>query len=147
MKLYHGSKYKITQLEARQASGTVGEVPDTELQNALYLTPDYGFAIAMAARPENGATTTDDERHIITFEKPETFEPDRTIYIYTIDTDDIPDANLLYVDELQYAVRGQNITPIQEEEFTARKVLEYYELANWREGEQIESSAEYSRLR
>ena len=77
MKLYHGSKYKLDRLESRQAGKGDVEVPENELLDGIYLTPDYGFAVAMAARPENSVTTIDNNEHKITFEKPELFKPER----------------------------------------------------------------------
>ena len=109
-------------------------MPQDELLNGIYLTPDYGFAVAMASRPENSTTYIDDKEHKITFEKPELFKPEEDIFIYTFDSENIPEENLKSVDKLQYVVLGMNrLVPIETEATNARKVLKYYELANWRE--------------
>ncbi len=100
MKLYHGSKYKLDKLESRQAS-SVADVPEKELLDAIYLTPDYAFAIAVAARPE-GATNIDNEAKTIEFERPDKFDPRSEIYIYVFDSDKIFAKNLVRVDERQF---------------------------------------------
>jgi hypothetical protein len=137
MKLYHGSKHKIDHLEKRQAVKGEVDVPEEELLNGIYLTPDYGFAIAMAARPENSSTTLDNGEHKMTFEKPELFKPEENIFIYTIDTSGIPDENLKYIDALQYVVLGIDQIPVSEPEILkAKEVLKYYEITNWKENNQ-----------
>ncbi len=51
MKLYHGSKVKSKQLERKQAQKGESGVLEDELLNAIYLTPDYGRAVAMGSFP------------------------------------------------------------------------------------------------
>lgn len=134
MKLYHGSKHKITSLEKRQAAKGSMNVPEKELLNGIYLTPDFGFAVAMAARPENSTTTLDNGEHKMTFEKPELFKPEEDIFIYTIDTSNISDENLKYVDELQYVILGVDQINVPEPDvLKSKEVLKYYEVTNWKE--------------
>ena len=129
--LYHGSKALVDEIGKRQAMSN-GDVPHDEVLNGIYLTPDLGFAVAMAARPENSSTTIDDRAHKITFEKPELFDPEKEIFIYGFDTDDIPKENLRFVDELQYVVLGkESLIPKTVEREKAEKILEFYELTNW----------------
>ena len=104
MLLYHGSKNRLDVLTPQQAAAGEGvEVPEGELLNAIYLTPDIGFAVACAARPE-GVTHINDD-HSIEFENPEGFNPDQDIFIYTVDTNDLPKESITEVDERQIADR------------------------------------------
>ena len=101
-------------------------MPDGELLNAIYLTPDFGSAVAIAAKT-GGLTVIDDEKHTIVFERPEDFDPDREIYIYEIDASQIPKENIKYVDERQVAVTEmEKITPLNVQELKAREILKYY---------------------
>jgi hypothetical protein len=64
MKLFHASKHKFDIIERRQAQHPEADefdVPGGELQNKIYLTPDLGFALAMAAGPD-GMTSLSDDR-------------------------------------------------------------------------------------
>ena len=142
MKLYHGSKYKLEKLKSRQASSVV-VVPEKELLDAIYLTPDYGFAIACAARPD-GVSNIDGKEKTIEFENPENFDPLREIYIYTVDSDKITAENLIKVDDGQYAVIGLEELEYDSVELkTANEVQKYYRLLNWKgEGRQKEIKKE-----
>ena len=137
MLLYHGSKKRLEYLESRQASGEPeeGKVHPDELLQGIYLTPDYGFAVAMAARPD-GATEIDDEAREITFEKPESFDPESDIFIYSFDPARIPAENLKHIDKWQSVVTGiHELRPDSTEQTKARKVLDYYKILNWEEKE------------
>ncbi len=135
MKLYHGSKDRLEYLEPRQASSDV-VVPEGELRRGIYLTPDYGFAVAMAARPENSRTDVDEKTMKITFERPELFDPESDIFIYSFDSEELPTDNVQYIDEWQYVVTDiARLVPDTAEQAKASKVLEYYEITNWRERE------------
>lgn len=73
MILYHASQKKLETIKRSQASVPHGvEVPDAELQNKIYVTPDLGFALAMAAGP-NGITRVKNDT--ISFEYADDFDP------------------------------------------------------------------------
>jgi len=134
MKLYHGSKRDISLIERRQAGKADNiVVPETELQNAIYLTPDYGFALACGARP-NGVTTIDDENKTINFENPALFDPSAKVFVYEIDFDSIPKENIEQIDERQFVVSNMESLSF-ENKFVhkAGDVWEYYKLNNWKE--------------
>ncbi len=134
MKLYHGSKQRLDRIESRHANKGDVEVPEDELLNGIYLTPNYGFAVAMAIRPENSSISIDEKKAQITFEKPELFQPAEDIFIYTFDSTHIPAENLKYVDEFQLVVLGMDaLIPEEVSEAKASKVLDYYELTNWKQ--------------
>jgi len=125
--LYHGSNKRFEEIHKNQAEVGPGiSVPGGELLDAIYLTPDFGFAVAIAAKT-GGLTEIDDEKHTIVFERPEDFDPDKEIYIYAIDASQIPKENIKYVDERQVAVTEmKKITPLNVQELKAREILKYY---------------------
>ena len=131
MVLYHGSSKKFSVLKKSQATkGECMDVPKDELLDAIYLTPDLGFAIAIAAMPDGGAEI-DDNEHTIRFEHGEQFDPEKPIFIYEIDVDDIPKQYLKKVDSLQYAVLGMDELPAKRmQEMKAEIVTRYYKLLN-----------------
>ncbi|MFH0806671.1 MAG: hypothetical protein V1885_03045 [Candidatus Brennerbacteria bacterium] len=136
MLLYHGSKHRLEDIEARQAQ-TAGdiEVPEGELLNAIYLTPDYGFAVACAVRP-SGKTEIDREEKTIEFEHPELFDPESSIYIHKFDSSKIPAEHLKQIDDHQFAVEGlTELKPDSVEELKARGVERFFKLTNWESGE------------
>lgn len=130
MKLYHGSKYNLDKLINKQATnGSFDNVPKEELLNGIYLTPNYGFAVAMAARP-NGGTRIDDGK--ISFENEQLFNPDQDVFIYVFDTEEeqFKDKELEYHNKDEYMIKGELI-PTKIEEIKASEVFKYYELARW----------------
>lgn len=133
MLLYHGSKSRLDVLTPQQASVGEGvEMPEGELLNAIYLTPDLGFAVACAARPD-GVTHINDDDRTIEFENPELFNPEQEIFIYTIDTNDLPKEAIREIDERQVAIEGVlELKPSAVQEMRAGEVEKYYELKNWR---------------
>lgn len=141
MILYHGSSHRLTSLGRRQAQKGEGmNVPEKELLNAIYLTPDYGFAVAMGSMPE-GAANINDEKKTIEFENPQLFNPEKEIFIYKVDTTDIPAENLIEVDERQYAIiNTDEIKPSSVQELKAEEVLKHYELTNWKKEDQEPNS-------
>lgn len=148
MILYHGSPHKIDRLEKRRA-GAAGnvEVPEGELLDAIYFTPDYGFAVACAARPE-GVTQIDGEEKTIKFEHPGSFDPEQEIFIYRVDSEKIPAENLEQVDDHQYAVVGlEKITPEFVEHKKAGEVLNYYKIIDWEPKEGAEEKPIENRVR
>jgi hypothetical protein len=140
MKLYHGTKTKLISLQPKQAGKADNiEVPEKELLNAIYLTPNYGFALACGARPD-GVTDIDEETKSITFENPQLFDPQETVYIYEFDSDAIPPENLTYVDELQFAVLNTaELIPTETHTHQAQEVEKYYELKNWKSEKNAET--------
>ena len=143
MLLYHGSSKPETPTLKKNQASTDGKVPvpEGELLDAVYLTPNLEFAIAVAAMPEGGADI-DDEKRTIEFEKPELFDPKREIFVYEIDTNKIPEENLRQIDEKQYAVVGiDEIKPDNVRRFKGEEVLKYYDLINW-ENERREANRE-----
>jgi len=135
MLLYHGSKTKIESIEKRQARAKLGvDVPEDELQNAIYFTPSRETAIAMASRPEGLTKINDNE---IWFENPEKFNPDLDIYIYTIDSDKIDSSFLKQCeDENQFVYLGDNLMPENTEKLKAIEVAKYFKLLNWKSKEE-----------
>lgn len=134
MILYHGSPRKIEMLESKQA-GTVHEVPEGELLNAVYLTPDYGFALACGARTE-GTTDIDEEKKTIEFEHPELFDPEKEVYVYHVESENIPEGHLRPIDDHQYAAEGlRELAYKQVDLKKAGDVREYYKLINWEPNE------------
>ncbi len=136
MKLYHGSKNLLKQIENRQAEKGESEVPKDELLNGIYLTSDYGFAVAMAARPD-GETFIDDEKNTISFKEPKLFNSEENLYIYSFNLEDISKENIKSIDNHQYVVLGVNSLPITDTEMIkAKKVFDYYELTNWKDNKE-----------
>jgi hypothetical protein len=129
MKLYHGSKNgEITALQKRQAQAKAGvDVPSDELLNAIYLTPDYGFALAVAANP-GGLMHIDDENKTITLENPETFDPAKEVYVYEVD---VPDEMVRMIDPRQYVVEHlDEVSITNKSAHQAGEVAQYYRLEN-----------------
>jgi hypothetical protein len=140
MLLYHGSKEKFEKLRPQQAQAGEGvEVPKDELQKAIYLTPNYKFAVACAARPD-GVSNIDDKNGKIEFEKPETFNPEQDIYIYCVNSENVPPENLKPVkdnngeiDKNQFVIiNTDELLPDYVECKKAIEVEKYYELTNWK---------------
>ncbi len=132
MKLYHASKYKFEKIERQQAShpeAEAFEVPESELQNKIYLTPDIGFAIAMASGPD-GMTSLIDGK--VSFEHYEQFDENRPVYVYKVDTGTIAPELLEKVDDEQFAVDMNEITPDEIREFVAKDVFKFYQLEKWK---------------
>ena len=133
MILYHGSRIKLDTLKARQATTADDpkSLPEGELLHAIYLTPNFEFALAMGARPY-GRTQIDNNKS--TFENPELFDPNSDVYIYEFDDSKIEAKNLRKVDEKQYAVIGvEQLIPTNIQHLKSRELLKYYELTNWHE--------------
>ena len=136
MKLYHASRKLLSSLGTQQAGGRPSdEVPKEELDNAIYFTPDYGYAVAMGSRPD-GQTHIDRDGKKIEFEKPELFSPDVDVYIYEIDSETIPRENLIQLegDVLQWKVINMSIPIVESQvkKIQAQEVMNFYELTNWK---------------
>jgi hypothetical protein len=131
MKLYHASTQELSSLKPQQATRGSVDVPVSELQNGVYLTPHYDFALAMGSRPENSSTQLDEITRKITFEKPELFDPNKEVFIYVVETDSLPKENIEYIDENQYIIKGlAEVIPNEVQKVKAEEVLKYYELTN-----------------
>jgi hypothetical protein len=129
IKLYQGSKNgNITLLQKRQAQAKDGvEVPEDELKEGIYLTSDYGFALAMAARPE-GCTDIDDKEKIIKFEDPKLFKPEEQVYVYEVE---IEEGSARQIDELQYLIEDLNNIEVSiKHEHLAKEIEKYYKIEN-----------------
>ena len=129
MKLYHGSPNNLDVIRKSQAqAGKEIEVPDSELLNAIYLTPKYEFALAIASMPEDAADI-DEATKSIKFENSESFDPEKEVYVYEIDSETIPKENLKDVDEFQFAVLNTNeLKPTVKHIHKAGDVEKYYEI-------------------
>lgn len=145
MKVYHGSAFQLEGgvLQSRQANTYEGSgVPDSELRNAIYTTPSLEYAIAMAARPQ-GRTEIDTLNHKITFENPQEFDPEKDIYIYEFDLDNLPKDSIEKVDELQIALHlTEGLKPEGVRSFKAKEVMNYYELTNYKKESDAELKVE-----
>ncbi|MCG9129366.1 hypothetical protein JT359_17395 [Candidatus Poribacteria bacterium] len=124
--LYHGSKQSLTKLEKRKAIAPPGR-PSEESLEAIYLTPDFLFALACAARPP-GTSNIDLVRRIIAFQYPDQFNPDETIYIYFVDPTAIPEEKKVNIDPWQIAVTEDEITPVKIETYKSGDLLKHYKV-------------------
>ncbi|MBA4336338.1 hypothetical protein C0416_01005 [bacterium] len=129
MKLYHGSPNNFDTIHNSQAqAGDCINVPDDELLNAIYLTTNYKFALAIASMPE-GAADIDEATRTIKFENSEAFDPEKEVYVYEIDSETIPKENLKKIDELQVAVLNTTeLKPTIKHIHKAGDVEKYYEI-------------------
>lgn len=122
--LYHGSKQSFPKLRKRKALAPPGR-PAEEALEAIYLTPDFLFALACAARPP-GTSNIDLTERTICFENPDQFEPEETIYIYFVDPTKIPEDKKIYIDPWQVAVIAAEITPEKVEIYKSGDLLKHY---------------------
>ena len=126
--LYHGSKQAFSKLKKRKAHAPPGRPPEEALE-AIYLTPDFLFALACAARPP-GTSNMDLTKRLISFDNPDQFEPDETVYIYFVDLAKISDDKKIYIDPWQIAVTEDEIIPDKIETFKAGDLWKYYRLVD-----------------
>lgn len=124
MYLYHGSKYQFPILKRRKAIAPPGR-PAEEALEAIYLTPDFLFALACAARPP-GTSKIDMVKRTICFEYPDKFEPNESIYIYFVDPTKISEEKKIYIDPWQVAITEHEITPDKVETYQSGDLLKYY---------------------
>lgn len=128
MYLYHGSKQSFPKLKKRKAHAPPGRPPEEALE-AIYLTPDFLFAFACAARPP-GTSNIDMTKRFISFDNPNQFEPDETVYIYFVDLAKISDDKKIYIDPWQIAVTEDEITPDKVETYKSGDLWKYYRLVD-----------------
>jgi hypothetical protein len=130
MILYHASQKQFAVLKRNQATMVDGVVvPEAEVQNKIYLTPSFGFALAMAAGPD-GMTHLDEET--ISFERADEFNPEAVIYVYTIDGHALPPESLEYIDENQYAADVDELIPAAIATYLAKEVFKYYKQVDFK---------------
>ena len=136
MYLYHGSKKLFSKLRKRKAHAPSGRPPEEALE-AIYLTPDFLFALFCAARPpgtnEMGMAETDKigvVERVVSFENPDQFEPDETIYIYFVDPTNISENKKINTDPLQIAVTKNEIIPDKVETYKSGDLWKYYRLVD-----------------
>ena len=125
---YHGSKQLFSKLKKQKAHAPPGRPPEEALE-AIYLTPDFLFALACAARPP-GTSNIDITKRLISFDNPNQFEPNETVYIYFVDPTKISEDKKIYIDPLQIAVTEDEITPDKIETFKAGDLWKYYRLVD-----------------
>ena len=128
MYLYHGSKKSVPKLEKRKAHAPLGRPPEEALE-AIYLTPDFLFAFACAAGPP-GTSDMDLIKRLISFDNPDQFKPDETVYIYFVDLAKISDDKKIYIDSWQIAVTEDEIIPERVETYKAGDLWKYYRLVD-----------------
>ena len=103
-------------------------MPENELQNVIYFSPNPGFALAMAAGPK-GITSIKGGK--ISFENAADFESDGVVYLYQIDSATVSLNLLAKIDSDQYALDMDEIVSEQIEIHRADEVFEHYELEQW----------------
>jgi hypothetical protein len=141
MTLYHGSQHNFSAVRKSQAQAGEGiKVPDGELLEAIYLTPSYEFALAIAAMPD-GAANIDYEAKTIEFENLDSFDPEQEVYIYEFDESKILPENLRKVDELQYAVVGMDeLVPDHQSVHKAGELKQYFEIKEGKREKEVPHS-------
>lgn len=121
---YHGSNRLFAEITRRKPACLSG-VPKGEVLNMIYLTPDFAFALVMAARPE-GITDVYNNRRMVRFENPDKIDPKREVYIYFVNPSRIPDDKKIRIDEWQVAVDLDEIMPDKVEKHEAGEFWQYY---------------------
>lgn len=135
MKLYHASPVRFDSIKRSQAVADESlEVPVGELQNKIYLTGDLGFALAMAARP-NGITSVDNSK--ISFEHYDEFDPEKSVYVYEVDSETIPAELLEQIDSEQFAADVDELIPAEVKEYKAKDVFNHYEWTEWKHPDEV----------
>ena len=130
MILYHGSPHNFRVIKRNQASAEQSlNVPEAELQNKIYVTPDFKFALAMGVGVE-GVTHVDGDT--ISFQNAHKFDPEAHIYVYEIESSDIPEEKLEYIDDHQYAIDLNELEPHKVTEHKAGEILTYHRLTEFR---------------
>ena len=133
---YHGSKQLFSKLKKHKAHAPPERPPEEALE-AIYLTPDFLFALFCAAGPPGtnrmGMAGTDKigvTERLVSFDNPDQFEPDETIYIYFVDLTKISDDKKIYIDPLQVAITEDEIIPDKVETYKSADLLNYYRLVD-----------------
>lgn len=121
---YHGSKKLFQKLKKQKAYGPPG-TPAEESLEAIYLTPDFAFALACAARPP-GATRIGHIDRTVRFDNPDKFDSEKDVYIYLVDPARIPDDKKIWVDKWQVAVTLDEIEPDKVEIHKSGEISKHY---------------------
>lgn len=121
---YHGSDKLFPKIEMRQPNDPNG--PDLKKRYGVYMTPDFGTALAFACRTE-GSNEFDHGGKTMKLEHPEMFDPDKEVYVYCADLAKIPAEKILHLSEFQVVVL-QNVVPDEVKTFKAAEALKYYTL-------------------
>lgn len=69
-------------------------------------------------------------KRLISFDNPDQFDPDETVYIYYVDLEKISDDKKIYIDPWQIAVTEDEITPDKVETYKAGDLWKYYRLVD-----------------
>ena len=132
MYLYHGSRFLQKKLKRQQAYAPAGR-PSEEGLNAIYLTQDFAFALVSGARPE-GITEVNHDDRTVHFENQDKFDSNMDVYIYVVDSSQIPEDKKIQVvingkiDNTQIAVDLDEIEPLRVERHKAGEVFQYYKV-------------------
>ena len=124
--LYHGSDKKFDVLKRHQTWGPPG-TPMQESLNVIYFTPDFAFALVVAAGPE-GINEVNYGEKTVRFENPEKFNSEKEVYIYVVDPSKISDEKKILIDPWQVAVDLDEIKPDKVEKHKAGELLKYYSI-------------------
>jgi len=128
MYLYHGSTKKLSKLKRRQAFAPAGR-PSEEACNAIYLTPDFAFALISGASPLDQITEVNHNERTVHFENPEKFNPEQTVYIYIVDSRKIQADKQKWIDDdRQVVVDLDEIKPDKVEVHKASEIYQYYKV-------------------
>lgn len=129
MKLYHASSKQFEVIKRQQVDVPDGlKVPAAELQNVIYFTPYFGFALAMAAGPK-GMTIV--EQGTISFENESQFDPEKIVYVYEVESALIPAERIQRVDDEQYVVDLDEVVPTTIHTRNAQDVFTFYRFQPW----------------
>ncbi len=119
----HGSRWLFARLEKRRPINADGKPKEGALE-AVYLTADFGTALAFAGRPE-GRCRIDHKRRILSFEHPEAFVPAREVYVYSVDISRISKESIVRFDPWQAAAVLESLDPTVVERRKAGEVSIY----------------------
>ena len=120
---YHGSRRLFSRIEKRHPVTPDGN-PKDEGFEAVYLTWDFGTALAFAAQPP-GIGWIDCAKRTVRWEYPDSFDPEDEVYVYFVDLSQVPEEKVVRIDEWQVAVFDE-IEPVKMEKHKAGEVLKFY---------------------
>lgn len=126
---FHGSRKRFKVLRRQKALAPPGRPPKEDL-NAIYLTPEFAFALACAVGSEENRIEVNHSLRTIRFENLNKFDPEREIYVYFVDPSNIPDAKRIWIDRWQVAVDMDEVIPIKVERYKASEISKYYNIVS-----------------